>query len=51
LANCLLEGSRKVEPAEAGDRSHAVKGEAAFQVAIDVVEYAKESASIEPSFG
>jgi hypothetical protein len=50
LPDGSLEGSREVEPAEAGDRSHAVKGEIAFQMAINVVEYAEEPPSIEPSF-
>ena len=50
LPDGLPEGSREVEAAEAGDRSHAVKGKVAFQMAIDVVEYTKKPASIEPSF-
>jgi len=39
-----------VEPAEAGDRSHAVKRDVAFQVAINIVKYAKQPTPIEPSF-
>jgi len=44
LPDGLPEGSREVEPAEAGDRSHAVEGEVAFQMAIDVVEDAEQPA-------
>jgi hypothetical protein len=50
LPDGLLEGACEVEPAEAGDRSHAVKRDVAFQVAINVVKYAKQPTPIEPSF-
>src|SRR5215813_4519160 len=47
LPHCLLEGPRKMVPAQARDRCDATNRKIAFQVCFYVIQHAEEPASIE----